>query len=126
MGAAECSAVELAVGYYQRRRPVLPDGSSNSQNRRPWAGPQHDQSERIWGVKVAANTWAHLAATYDGTTIRLYVNGVQVATGAQTAAISTSTSALAIGANFYGEYFNGLIDEVRIYNRALTGCGDSD
>src|SRR5262245_30746986 len=71
---------------------------------------------------LTANTWTHLAATYDRTTIRLYVNGVQVASAAQTAAISTSNAALTIGANTYGEYFNGLVDEVRIYNRALTAA----
>ena len=35
-------------------------------------------------------------------------------------AVSTSNAVLTIGANFYGEHFAGLIDEVRIYNRALT------
>ena len=45
---------------------------------------------------------------------------MQVASGAQTAPVSTSTSTLTIGGNAYGEYFTGLIDEVRVYNRALT------
>ena len=36
------------------------------------------------------NTWTHLAATYDGTTLRLYVNGVQVAQKAQTGTLATS------------------------------------
>jgi PKD repeat protein len=69
---------------------------------------------------LPVNTWTHLAATYDRTAIRLFVNGVQVATGAQTAPVSTSTGVLTIGANLYGEYFTGLIDEVRVYNRALA------
>jgi hypothetical protein len=69
---------------------------------------------------LAVNTWTHLAATYDRTHIRLYVDGVEVASIAQTAAISTSTAVLTIGADFYGEYFTGLIDEVRVYDRALT------
>jgi uncharacterized repeat protein (TIGR01451 family) len=97
--------------------------SSNSQNRPAVGGTFNTTNQNVFGgSRLAANTWAHLAATYDRTTIRLYVNGVQVATAAQTAAISTSTGLLAIGANFYGEYFNGLIDEVRIYNRALTAA----
>ena len=61
------------------------------------------------------------ALTYDGTTLRLYVNGTQVATRAATGAIQTTTNPLWIGGNSpYGEYFQGLIDEVRVYNRALT------
>ena len=62
-----------------------------------------------------------LAATYDGATVRLYVNGVQVASRAQTGAIATSTNPLQIGGDsIYGQYFAGRIDEARIYNRALS------
>ncbi|HEY4096235.1 MAG TPA: N,N-dimethylformamidase beta subunit family domain-containing protein, partial [Baekduia sp.] len=43
------------------------------------------------------NAWTHLAATYDGATLRLYVNGVQSASRALTGAIRTSTGALRIG-----------------------------
>ena len=65
--------------------------------------------------------WTHLAATYDGTTERLYANGTQVAQLAVSGAIATSASPLKIGGNaIWGEWFNGLIDEVRVYNRALT------
>ncbi len=66
------------------------------------------------------NAWTHVALTYDGTIVRLYVNGTQVATRNQTGAIQTSSNPLWIGGNQpYGEFFNGLIDEVRVYNRAL-------
>ncbi len=70
---------------------------------------------------LTANTWAHLAVTYNGATMQLYVNGVQVASHAQTGAIATSTNPLQIGGDsLYGQYFAGRIDEVRIYNRALS------
>ena len=65
------------------------------------------------------NVWTHLAATYDGSVMRLFVNGTQVASRNQTGAITTSSGALRIGGNsVWGDYFAGLIDEVRIYNRA--------
>ena len=71
------------------------------------------------------DTWAHVAATYDGATLRLYVDGTLVASVAATGAIATSTGALRIGGNtLWGEYFQGLIDEVRVYNRALTAEPD--
>jgi chitodextrinase len=67
------------------------------------------------------NAWTHLAATYDGSTLRLYVNGAPAGSRAATGAIQTTTNPLWIGGNTpYGEYFQGLIDEVRVYNRALS------
>ena len=40
------------------------------------------------------NTWTHLAATYDGTTLRLYVNGTQVGSRAVASPLLTSTGVL--------------------------------
>ena len=74
-------------------------------------------------AKLSLNTWTHLAATYDGSVLRLYVNGAQVSTRTIGGNILTSTSPLRIGGDSSGsEYFNGLIDEVRIYNRPLTAA----
>jgi hypothetical protein len=69
------------------------------------------------------NAWTHLAATYDGANLRIYVNGVQAVSKAVTGAIKTSTGALRIGGNsIWGEWFAGQIDEVRVYNKALTAA----
>ena len=70
---------------------------------------------------LPVNTWTHLAVTYDRVMVRVYVNGVQVSSLAATGAIATSTNPLTIGGNtHWGDWFQGMIDEVRIYNRALT------
>lgn len=81
-------------------------------------------SSTLYGTNaLAINTWTHLAATYDGATMRLYVNGTQVSSAAQTGAIATSTNPLQIGGDsFNGQFFKGTIDEVRIYNVALTAA----
>ena len=72
---------------------------------------------------LPTNAWSHLAGTYDGTTLRLYVDGVEVANQSQSGLIETSSAALTIGGDFlYGQYFTGLIDEVRIYDRALSAA----
>jgi len=72
-------------------------------------------------AQVPLNTWTHLAMTYDTATVRLYVNGTLVRSSATTGALLTSTGALRIGGNsVWGEFFQGMIDEVRVYNRALT------
>ena len=67
------------------------------------------------------NVWSHLAATYDGAMLRLYVNATQVASRAQTGPIATSSGTLTIGGDaFYGQHFAGRIDEVRVYSTALS------
>ena len=69
------------------------------------------------------NSWTHLAETYDGSSVRLYVNGTLVSTTAAAGSLASSTSPLRIGGNsIWGEYFSGLIDEVRVYNRALSAA----
>jgi Concanavalin A-like lectin/glucanases superfamily/Bacterial Ig domain len=65
--------------------------------------------------------WHHLAATYDLKALRLYVDGALVATRAASTALRTSTLPAFIGGNpLWGEYFKGTIDDLRVYNRALS------
>ena len=81
-------------------------------------------SDRRVGAQpaLAVNTWTHLAVTYDGSTMRLYVNGVLRSSVAQAGAITASANPLRIGGNtvFGQEFFAGLLDDVRVYNRALS------
>ncbi|MFO1431841.1 MAG: PKD domain-containing protein [Candidatus Competibacteraceae bacterium] len=73
------------------------------------------------GPSPATGQWVHLAATYNGAQQRLYVNGTEVASKNLSGQILTSNGDLRIGGNsVWGEFFQGFIDEVRIYNRALS------
>lgn len=70
---------------------------------------------------LPTNAWTHLAFSYDGATLRLYVNGVQISSLAQTGNIASSSNALQIGGDsIFGQYFDGVIDEVRVYNIPLN------
>ena len=70
---------------------------------------------------IALNTWTHLAATYSGSTVKLYINGVEAATAAATG-YAPGTSNLFIGRRPDNEEkrFAGRIDEVRIWGVART------
>jgi hypothetical protein len=71
---------------------------------------------------LTLNGWSHLAATYDGSSLKLYVNGGLVQTLAVAGSILTSTGVLHMGGNaVWNERYAGLLDDVRIYNRALNG-----
>jgi PKD repeat protein len=75
------------------------------------------------GPWLRPNTWVHLGGTYDGTTQRLYVNGTEVANRAQSGPIEVSGGVLRIGGDsIWGELFEGRIDEIRVYNRALSAA----
>lgn len=66
--------------------------------------------------------WVHLAATFDGQTMRLYMNGEECGTMPRPAPIKPNTFHLCLG-NYeiaHPAHFNGLLDEVRLYSRALT------
>ena len=72
---------------------------------------------------LSANTWLHVVGVYDGSNLKVYVNGVQSGDAtAHTGDIdSSSGTALRIGVDVpEARYFEGKMDEVRIYNRALT------
>jgi uncharacterized repeat protein (TIGR01451 family) len=70
------------------------------------------------------NVWHHFAYTYDGTTQQLYLDGASAGSAAATPAIGYDTHPLLIGADIDNEslisFFPGRIDEVAIYNRALS------
>ena len=71
---------------------------------------------------LSLNTWTHLATTYDGANLRLYVDGALVGARRRPPARSRPRpeSSASAATTIWGEYFAGLIDEIRIYNRALT------
>jgi hypothetical protein len=78
-----------------------------------------------FGVTLPTTTWVHVAVTYDGTALQAYVDGVAVG-GPQAVALGPVTGPLQVGAWIFGggnaDYLSGLLDEVRVYNRALSAA----
>ncbi|HKS35608.1 MAG TPA: PQQ-dependent sugar dehydrogenase, partial [Verrucomicrobiae bacterium] len=75
----------------------------------------------------ALNVWYHVAGVYDATaaTLDIYVNGVLdngVVLGTIPASQADANVNVNIGRRTGGFYFNGIIDEVRVYNRVLTAA----
>lgn len=98
---------------------------------KPTLGRATNGSDPVWalgGTVLQTNTWYHIAGTYDGSYLRIYVNGQLDSNGSENPKVATgslylSNNSTVIGAASSaadGEVTDGLIDEVRIYNRALT------
>lgn len=71
------------------------------------------------GQDLPVNTWTHLAGTFDGFTLRLYINGVLSATANGTIG-APNAAPLLIGGSGACNVFGGQIDEPAIFNRVLT------
>ena len=98
---------------------------ANTSSNRPQSDISTSAGDKSAGItpQLTTGAWTHLAATYDGANLRLYRNGVLVTTTAAPGALVTSANPLRIGGNtIWGEYFDGRIDEVRVYNRALSAA----
>jgi len=91
-----------------------------------YAGSGHATTAREHYANATAlplNRWSHLAVTYDGTAVRTFVDGREVHALAQTGRLRTSTHPLRFGGNaVWREWFAGRLDEVRVYDRALTAA----
>lgn len=97
--------------------------ASSGASGRPVSGVKIDDTDILAGGRagLAKNAWTHLATTYDGETLRFYVNGRETSNQAQSGGLASSTGNLEIGGDsFNGNFFRGVIDEVRIYNRAMS------
>ena len=69
---------------------------------------------------ISTNVWTHIVGTYDGSNLKIYLNGSLDNTVSQTGAIPSTSGSLQIGAANSANRFNGQIDEVAIFNRALN------
>jgi hypothetical protein len=76
----------------------------------------------VGGYQWPAGEWHHVVGVYDGNEVRLYVNGELDASKAYSGPIATNDASVTIGGNPLDsdDVFIGMIDEVRIYDRALT------
>ena len=99
-----------------------------------WLGVDSDASPTVWfwigdrgGVETEAGTWTldtwhHIAGTWDGTTVHLYIDGVDTGNASGTPENPLATAGV-IGAwslDVSDDNWFGLLDDVRIYNRALS------
>lgn len=96
--------------------------------------PNHQWAWFVWGDNwintgiyapagsIVANQWHHVVLTYDGTTFRIYNNGVRAAQGTFGAFVPNSNGATVLGWRTDRDWkpFQGTMDDIAFYNKALT------
>jgi hypothetical protein len=72
------------------------------------------------GTALSTNTWYHVAATYDGSAKKLYLDGNL--DGSSSGVLSTGTANAKAGRQpaISGQYFSGILDDIRVYDSALS------
>lgn len=91
------------------------DGSLNGY----WYGTSPEGYHSSGAGTVPLNQWSHVVAVWDGSYVKLYINGVQK-NAVQVTGAGNSATATILGAENTSRQFKGKIDEVRVYNRALS------
>jgi hypothetical protein len=71
-------------------------------------------------VQLLTGTWHHVVAIYDNDHYSIYFNGVEVASASGPANCGNQYTAQDIGDLFLGKFYTGKIDDVVIYDRALS------
>lgn len=92
-------------------------------------GTNKQQSAWIWvPTTTTTNVWTHIVCVYNNGVMTLYKDNVVVGTGVftYTSGVTTANMPLYVGRGVGGNYFNGKIDDVGIWNRALTACEIND
>lgn len=70
---------------------------------------------------ITTGSWTHVAVTFNGSgSVTFYINGASAGTGSVAATNPTNTQAVDLGRAYNGNYFNGKMDEVAIFNSELT------
>ncbi len=81
----------------------------------------NNQDKLLWSnTNIQPNKWYYVVATYDGSKMKLYINGKLDSELPASGSIGSPYTSTYIGAQPPKEYFNGTIDEVYIWDRALT------
>lgn len=138
--AAAANGIPMGNGHYTLSAWIKPNttGSRSVMSWGNFGGGNQVNAFRLNGANQLMNywwandllltsgdlsgAWHHVVASFDGTTRKMFVDGLLIGNDAPGAGHNVTTANnFRIGSSNGGEFFDGLLDEVQVYNRALTG-----
>ncbi|PWI30107.1 hypothetical protein DI383_06470 [Flavobacteriaceae bacterium LYZ1037] len=117
---------EAKPGYEKGYHLII---TNNNQPNLTWFNASGDKIVSLTSpYAIPNNKWHHIAATYNGNDAKLYIDGIEVASGSSTIGPMNENEKFMIGAmynssnppNIGANLFHGFIDEVRVWDVALT------
>lgn len=73
-----------------------------------------------YNTSVSTSVWTHIAGTYDGTTLQVYVNGVAGTSTTDSGTGSAGSTYTSLGSRNTVAFYSGMVDEVGLWSRAIT------
>ena len=111
---------DSSAGIIDKETPGIGDGYMVDfyTNRVRFCTDYYSFSNTVMSTMI--RKWCFIAISWDGQTVRYYIDGKSDGSSGKTTRININTLALRIGARYSGIYFSGLIDDIRLYDRALS------
>ena len=118
-GSLPCILTEQYPGGTSKINFSLGSDTTSGLQNGFWDGSWHAAPSS--GYTLTANAWYHIIGTYDGTTIKLFVNNTQVGTTAYTGTSTSSVGGIVLMRRWdNAEYWGGRLGVGRIYNTAFS------
>ncbi|MBI3034671.1 LamG domain-containing protein, partial [Candidatus Woesearchaeota archaeon] len=118
---------QMLIGKSPNQFRLYYDDRTGSQGRIIFHMNGGNTSQRVTtgsGTDISNNVWSNIGITYDRTNLKLYINGILISSQAQDQPIN-SNQGVPVLVGYQppeGDFFNGTIDEVRIWNRSLSAA----
>lgn len=120
--------VDAGGSFYDSWQLEIPSSPSASESFTYKGSAANEEVVSAAGA-IELGVWQHVAATFDGTTKRLYIGGVRVASQPESQALSYDTHPMLIGCDDNAtlvEHFQGALDDLKIFDRALSDAEIAD
>lgn len=119
-GTIKTNTPVIFLGYHNPEKWVGVSGENNNSSCKVWTNGSGFTWKTVTSLTLPAGEWNQITLTQKGDTLSVYKNGILMGSGTAAKALNGSGQDIYLGVNNWDDVFKGLIDEVKVYNQALT------